>query len=224
MRDASIQRKDEILETDVYRYFGITPEQLNQANSNLDPSLLREAKIRFERIMDNNSCGFIVSGYDTVARCFKIYWAPTFIEPRDMTELKYDTAGSGSDLADASIADSLQRMKPDERDNIGLARGCRMLMGAVRASWHNAGVGGRTQVIWTGKDKPKTELGYKESDTLQNLLFLETKGVVGRDFVDGVFRDVMEQEARYADVRKRLIRAIPKEVLTDTFFVEGLHT
>jgi hypothetical protein len=96
-------------------------------------------------------------------------------------------------------------------------------MEATRASWHNTGVGGRTQVVWTGKDTNVTQLDYEVSNTLQNILFLEERGLVDSDFTDGLFKDAVEGGAEYADLRKVLKRKVPKDALVDAFFVEGLH-
>lgn len=220
IRDVAFKKRDEIRQIDGFRYFSVDSSEYLKKDPNINPETLRDLQLRLKQIDDLVDTDFIFLGYDYKEGLI-LYKVPGCLEPRN--GLNHRTTGSGADLADATISKYLQRMNPSEREDINMAKGCRILMKAVRESWQNTGVGGRTTVLWTGKDVPVTELGYDESDALQNLLYLEQRRIVDTDTVDGIFRDVIEHEAKYSDIKKRLARLMPKDKLVDIFFSDGLH-
>lgn len=220
IRDATTEAKEEVINNDAFRYFGVDSEEYKKKEPNINRDLLRNVEMKIADLSKSIFTNFVIAGYENPS--VEIYSAPDGQGP--YPSIDYYPTGSGSDLADATIAKWLQGMKPDERENISMSRGCRILMEATRSSWHNAGVGGRTQLVWTGKDRPFQELGYEESNMLQNLLYLEEVKHIDNDFVNGVLKDVVENGATYKDVKKKLMRKLPKEDLVDLFFREGLHT
>ena len=218
LRKASLGVQDAIMQTDAFDYFGVDREKYMRGEAVLSKELygmLSERIDAIKRSVKGNT--MFISGYGNGG--FQIFYLKPCLAPGHFR--KYVTIGSGSDLADAYMSKRLHDMEPKARSNISLSRGCKMLMEATRASWHNTGVGGRTQVVWTGKDTNVTQLDYEVSNTLQNILFLEERGLVDSDFTDGLFKDAVEGGAEYADLRKVLKRKVPKDALVDAFFVEG---
>jgi hypothetical protein len=221
IRDISAKTKEEVINNDAFVYLKVDPEEYKKKDPNINPEMMRNLQRRIDNLLDGISTDFMIVGYEPSSG-IGMYDTSNGQEPVPL--LNYYTTGSGSDLADATIAKWVQGMKPDERERISMSKGCRILMEATRSSWHNAGVGGRTQLVWTGKGSPFKELGYDESNMLQNVLYLEEVHALDRDFVDAVFTDVVESGATYKDIRKNLSKKLSKRNLVDIFFKEGLHT
>ena len=162
---------------------------------------------------------FILAGYDEGSKRFRIN---VIDEGGDHIVNPFAPVGSGSDQAHVAISEYLHNMTPEERERIPLWKGARILMEATKKAWHNIGVGGRSQVVWAS-EKGISELGYRESNVLHNLLYLESKRIFDQDHVDGVFCDVVERGAKAEDVLKALEGKISTEVMIKLFFEESLH-
>lgn len=134
----------------------------------------------------------------------------------------YLCIGSGSDRAELLIGDKLHSMKPEERANINLAKGCRIVMEATQSAWRNFGVGGRSQVVWINNGE-QTELDYRASNILNNLVFCSQRGVVSTDFVDDMFKQIVENKGTPADAMKEVEGKIDKDAMLRLFFEESLH-
>jgi hypothetical protein len=128
---------------------------------------------------------------------FKIYgvFYPGNAEQVD----RYISIGSGADRAQIVIGDALHHMQPEERENIPLTTGARILMEATRSAWRNQGVGGRSQVVWYD-EKGYHELGNKESNLLNNALYFESKGKLEKPFVNKIFEDIIERSSKVNEI------------------------
>lgn len=198
--------------------YGVKIEDVWKADSPIDKDIVEKIRRELDGINKDLASTFIVAGIDREAM---IYNVPFFGKPKIFNP--YCVIGSGSDRAEIVLTDYLQSLEPKARDTIHPAAGCRVMMEAVRSAWRNVGVGGRTYVNWCSKEG-HGELGSRESNLLQNVIYAESRGALDRDYTDGLFKDVVEQGAKWEQVIKGLRKRIPKKKLSEIFFVEGLHS
>ncbi|UCC91375.1 MAG: hypothetical protein JSV39_03620, partial [Candidatus Aenigmatarchaeota archaeon] len=143
--------------------------------SGVNPELIMKG---IEILNDPNSFGVTIlfGGYDPKQKEFKIY---RLTYPGGDAEVYRTTSiGSGWESADKVIGEYIDIMNPEQRENINPSKGAKILMEATRAAWRNIGVGGKTQLVWSDADKGIKELGWKESNILNNLVYLQKKEIV----------------------------------------------
>jgi 20S proteasome alpha/beta subunit len=136
--------------------------------------------------------------------------------------INYSCFGSGRDRAEIVIGDYIGRLEPEERENIRPYKGAKLLMDATQTSWKNVGVGGRTQLVHI-TEKGCTDLGKEESNILNNVLHCEKTDKLKKEFVDDIFKNVIENGAKTKEIMKELSKQMTKSELLRMFFIESLH-
>ena len=164
---------------------------------------------------------FILAGIDKNegAQIFDIPWRNLPVH-----EDKYAAIGTGSDRSLIVLTDYLEMLPPEKRDKIKPHEGCRLLMKAVRSAWGNAGVGGRTQVVWANAGEEKVHhLDSYRSNILQNVIFAYENNDIDNRYVNHIFRDVIEQDADKESLIKDLMKKMSYRSLAELYYIKGLH-
>lgn len=212
--------KDRSFQEGYLQRFNLTIKDITK-NPKTNSKIVEEALILLK-----NPGGFgvsaLIGGYNEDG-AFKIYGISY---PGTENVLNKASIGSGSETAERVISMRLSLMNPDQRSNIPKYVGANILMEATRAAWRNSGVGGITQLVWC-EDKKANELGWRESNILNNMLYLQEREKVGKPLVDEMFRGVFESGEDYkACVRLLLsdgaMRKLNKTEIMKLFAVESL--
>ena len=141
-------------------------------------------------------------------------------------ELQYAVTGSGSDIFDIETTNYLQKMNTEKRKNIPVDLGARILLDATVSSWRNIGVGGTGETpgqMFIVQNDDLYELKPEQVTLLFDTVFAERKGVLDREYVNKVIRDVVETKTEAKDILKELENKIDHETLTKLFFERSLH-
>ncbi len=217
---ASRKEFDDYVQKNVLDDYGISKEQLTSNRSGIDTKIKDEIWSRIGGVRNGYRTDFIVAGIDE--NDSKIFIGPMTAKPFDRG--KYKSIGSGADRADIVMSDFFEKLKVSDRDSIPKYKGCEVLLRAVRSAWGNEGVGGRTQLVGAERGKNGLwEISPEMSNMLQNVLYLNQYGYVEDNYVDGIFKDVIENDASRADVLKELRKKIGFIDMSRIFFEEGLH-
>jgi hypothetical protein len=141
-------------------------------------------------------------------------------------EINYTVTGSGSDIWDIEASNRLQRMNAEKRKDIPIDLGARILLDATVSSWRNVGVGGTGETpgqMFIVYNDNSYELKPEQVTLLFGAVFAERKGVLDREYVNKIIRDVVETRTEAKDVLKELETKIDHETLTRLFFERSLH-
>ncbi len=136
---------------------------------------------------------------------------------------KYQTIGSGSDRADLVIGDKLNELKPDLRVKIPKHVGVKILVEATQSARLNVGVGGTGQIVLVDDVSGYHELGRPETNMLYNSVYLQRLGEFEKEFVDNVFRKVVDEQNKGAELLPEIEKRLGSKRLYEIFFLEGLH-
>jgi len=185
----------------IFDKFGVSEEEYKFKN--LDDKLRENiTKILHDPWNYNYSLpNIIFGGYDKNEDDFKIYLIG--YPGSTNKHLRYLSIGSGNDIAGFIIGNYLQKMKQEERENIAKYKGARILMEATRFAWLNVGVGGESQLVCID-EKGLDELGSKESNLLNNLLYCEERNNLNKEYVDSMFKKIIEEGVKSTDVKEEV--------------------
>lgn len=162
-------------------------------------SIMEALKDALDNTRGQFSAELLLGGYDSSVEEFRIH---DIVYPgHSILSEKFDSIGSGSDMADTTMGSTVDALGPLYREKIEKYLGARMLMEAVQAAWRNFGVGGRTQLVWTERDQFH-ELGVDESNFLNNLLVCEKKGFVDVQYVSDAFKKIIHDGAKAEELLK----------------------
>ncbi|MEM7815180.1 MAG: hypothetical protein QXF55_02470 [Candidatus Aenigmatarchaeota archaeon] len=218
-KNAYLKCRDEKFEESMLKRYNATWEDFKRPNA-LEMNI---HKTLFEALSDPRSqdVGLMLGGLDKDGN-FEIFTISYPGTSRTWTFNRFHTIGSGSDRAHIVIGDAINAMDPNDRDNIPLPKGAKILMQATRSAWKNIGVGGRSQLVYVSGGELK-ELGVDESNVLNNILYCEEKGTLPSEYVDATFSKILMDGAKAADIIMETAGKISSEKLADLFFRQSLH-
>lgn len=218
LRDAYHEIKSKDFKESVLDRYGVTWHDFTSGN--FDPDLKKTVREALDRGEQGFGVRLLVGGYDSNGSLFKVH---TVVYPGHVIyHERTDSIGSGFDIAEMSINNAVANLSPTQRDSIEKYLGARILMEAAQSAWRNFGVGGRTQLVWVERDS-FNELGGDESNMLNTALFCERKNVLGREYVDGLFKRIIHEKAKAEELLPETRERISPEDLAKLFWTQSLH-
>jgi hypothetical protein len=126
----------------------------------------------------------------------------------------YSSVGSGSDGYNLEVSGYLHGMTTEERKDIPLTLGSRILLEGLNSSLRNTGVGttGKSpgQMIIVYNDKV-VDVDRKRLNMLQSSLDLEKRGILEKDYVNKIIADTVETNMEPEEILKKIQTKITPE-------------
>lgn len=218
LKDAYKEVRKEEFQDAVLSHHNVTLDEYKTGNIDSEiKRAIREALDRGDRAF---GVSLLIGGYDQTRKDFRIHG---IVYPGcTISFRRTESIGSGYEMAETYINNVIANLNPIERDNIQRYLGARILMESTQAAWKNFGVGGRTNLVWTQGEK-FFELGEKESNMLNAVLYAERKGVLKQPDVDSYFQKIIHDNAKAEDFLTELQEKVPAEELARLFWTQSLH-
>ena len=209
--------RDDAFQKSMLDRYNTTWKEFHRGHMN--PKLRKELKEILESPR-HFTASLMLGGYNSEAQEFQ---AHAIFYPGNTNILEtHSSIGTGADSADIVIGNALGSMDPNERANIERYIGARILMEATRAAWRNFGVGGRTQLVWT-EGRNFFELDDDVSNLLNNALYCEKKGLLKREYVDGLLAKAIHDKAKAEQLLGDVMSQLATEEMMKIFWVKSLH-
>jgi len=192
-KEKYIETKNKQLQESILNVYNINFADLVLKNSTIDDDLRQKLldKIGNE---DNFECFFLVCGFSKKRDDFDIY-VVSFPGTSD-SAYKIGSIGSGADQAYLTLCRNLENMAKDERENIPLPKGLKIMFDSALDARIN-GVGGETSVGYmknTGDDVKFSKLPSQSSLILSNATLLNRKNYLSNACYNKLFEKVLIEE------------------------------